>query len=123
MSTIRVRKLDSNHDMIYGQGSQDYLIDIDAVSQIIQTRLLLFLREWWEDREDGLPLWQRILGRPGIKKGIIDGLIRERILGTPYVKGIQSLTSKIDVDLRSYQVYIVVQTSFGPVIVTNITGG
>ena len=63
---MRCRRLDSNHDFCFGRGFGDYLEDVvaspDAIAQSIQTRLLLFLGEWWKDEKDGLPLGQKILG-------------------------------------------------------------
>jgi hypothetical protein len=47
--TISVRKLDANHDPIYGNGVADFLTDLDAVAQLIDTSLLLLQGEWWNN--------------------------------------------------------------------------
>ena len=82
MSTIRVRKLDSNYDPVYGNGQDDYIFDIYAVAQILQSRLRLWLGEWWEDLKEGTPMTQKILGKMGTSKAIADYVIQKRILET-----------------------------------------
>jgi len=122
MSTIRVRRLDANHDPVYGQGQSDFLTDLDAVAQIIHTRLLLFVGEWWENTKEGIAVFQSILGRAAgneKSRGAIDNLIKKRILETQYVTGIQSLTSSYDSETRKYSVSIMVNTQFGSVVVSN----
>jgi len=124
MATILYRKLDANHDPIYGQGRANYLTDVDAVAQAIQTRLLLFVGEWWENTLDGLPLWQQILGASAspANQQKITLLIQQRILGTPYVlpNGIQSLYASFNRATLTFDFYAVVQTQFGAVVVTNM---
>jgi len=119
MSTIRVRRLDANWDPCYGNGQKDYVFDIDAVVQIIQSRLRLWLAEWWEDQEEGLPMFQKILGRVRTDKTLSDQLIQQRIAETIYVTGIQSFSSSFDASIRAYTCQAVVNTQFGTVVVTN----
>lgn len=121
MSTIRVRRLDNNWDPVYGNGQNDYLFDGDAVVQIIQSRLRLWLGEWWENLDEGLPMFQRILGVKGASKSVVDSLIQKRISGTKYVTGIQSFESEFNVETREYQCLAKVYTAFGTVLVS--TGG
>ena len=119
MSTIRVRKLDSNYDPVYGNGQDDYIFDIYAVAQIIKSRLKLWLAEWWEDQKEGLPMTQKILGKMGTSKAIADQAIQKRIVGTPYVTGIASFTSSFSSETRDYQCLVYVNTQFGTVKITN----
>jgi len=121
MSTIRVRKLDENWDPVYGNGQNDYLLDGNAVVQIIESRLRLFLGEWWENLNEGLPMWQKILGVKGTSKLIVDRLIQKRISGTIHVTGIESFESTFDIETRSYECLAKVYTEFGTVVVR--TGG
>ena len=118
MSTIRVRRLDENWDPVYGNGQRDYLFDGDAIAQIIETRLRLWLAEWWEDRSEGLPMFQRILGVRGSTKAIVDSLIQRRISETIHVTGIQSFVSEFDSETRSYRCEASVYTIFGAILVT-----
>lgn len=120
MSLILYRRLDSDYEPAFGSGKAGFLSDIDAVAQAIGTRLRLFQGEWWEDQNDGLPLWQKILGRPtGHNQDAVNLLIQQRILGTPYVVGVSNVQSSYDASTRAFKFYCVVQTQFGQVTVSN----
>jgi hypothetical protein len=127
MSTVRVRKLDSSHDLVFGNGKLDYLTDLDAVVQMIQTVLLLFQGEWWENEDEGLPLWQSILGMSGPNNSkVINQLIQKRIMETPHVTDVQNVSSNYNASARSYAFQATVNTEFGQVVVSNVpiqTGG
>jgi len=64
------RSLDTQGDYSFGKSSQDFLRDADAVAQAVKTRLLLLKGEWWEDVNEGLPLFQNIMGQPGLPENI-----------------------------------------------------
>ena len=118
--SLRYRRLDSNHDPVFGQGKADYLSDLDAVAQAIKTRLLLFTNEWWEDLEDGLGAFTDILGKfSGNNRGDLDKIIQERISGTTGVTGISSVSSNYDAETRQYSFSAVVDTEYGQLTVTN----
>ena len=119
MSTIRVRRLDTNWDPKFGNGQNDYIYDIDAVAQIIETRLRLWMAEWWEDLEEGLPMFQKILGKRGSSQAVADRLIQKRIVETPYVTEIVAFESSFDVSTRAYICQATVNTEFGTITVTN----
>jgi hypothetical protein len=121
MSTITVRRLDSNGDYTFGQGLADYISDTEAVAQIIKTRLLLFVGEWWLNLNDGLPLWQSILSASGANVQSITLLIQDRILGTPNVVDITSLSTNFDSIQRAYSFTASVTTTFSTSItISNI---
>ena len=120
MSTIRVRRLDENWDPVYGSGVDDYLFDQEAVMQIIQSRLRLWQEEWWENLKEGLPMFQRILGKLGTSKAIVDRLIQNRILGSPYVISVTKFVSEFNGESRRYECEATVNTEFGTFVVTNI---
>lgn len=116
MATITVRNLGPNGDPLYGQGQANFISDIAAVAQILKTRLLLFQGEWWADLTDGTPWFQSILGSaPNLAQ--INLLLTQRILGTPFVTGILSLTSSFNAQTFSFSA--TVQTAFGAVTVSN----
>lgn len=119
MSTIRVRRLDENWDPVYGSGQDDYLFDLDAVMQIIQSRLRLWMGEWWEDLNEGLPMWQKVLGKLGTSKIAADRVIQSRIATSPHVTNVVSFVSTFDVSTRAYRCEATVNTTFGQVTVTN----
>lgn len=117
-ATISIRQLDLNHDPIYGNGPAAFLTDIDAVAQIIQTRLLLFEGEWWADLGDGLPLFQSILGSNNGKKAtVISDLITAVITNTPYVNDVGAIITIFDADTRQYTFACQVSTVFGTLTV------
>lgn len=118
MATITVRALDSNGDPMRGQGASSFLSDIYAVTQIIITRILLLQGEWFEDLSDGTPMFQSLLGHAITLQGAAL-LLRNRILGTPYVTSISSFSISANSAVRSFTFSATVQTQFGSVTVSN----
>jgi len=112
---MRYRKLDANGDYVFGHSQQDFLINTDAVSQAILTRLKLLLGEWWEDISDGLPLFQSILGVANTtnNKQTADILIQDRILNTQGVLNIENYSSSVDSKTRQFTVKCNVNTIYG----------
>lgn len=112
----------STYEPLYGNGVQNFISDLAAVAQIIQTRLRLFEGEWWAAQNDGLPLWQDILGQSGGPRNQqqIELVITSRIKGTPYVQGVSNVKVNYNVSIRSLTYYAEVQTQFGVVVATNI---
>ncbi len=116
------RQLDDNGDYIFGRGKQAYLSGVEACAQAIKTRLLLLYAEWWEDLEDGLPLFEQILASPGSDRNIqaVDLIFKDRIVNTT---GVQSLASyESNYENRQYKFTCVVETQYGELVVSN-TGG
>jgi len=111
--------MDDNYDTVFGSGRANYVEGQDAMLQIIKSRLSLMKGEWWENTDEGIPLWQRILGTSGVNKSVVDSIIQQRILDTEYVKSIDSLISSIDPNTRQYSFTATVTTEFGQVQVTN----
>lgn len=123
MATITVRKLDPvTWEPQFGNGQENFISDLEAVTQIIATRLKLFQGEWFLNLEDGLPLFQSILGSSGGQRNItvITNLIAARILGTPYVTAIVSITATYQ--NRKFVFSSTVATQFGTVTVSNSPG-
>ena len=116
------RRLDGNWDYTFGQGKQCYLQGAEAVAQAIKSRLWLLYREWWEDLEDGLPLWEKILGTSGGPANIaaVDMIFRNRIEGTPDVIAIVDYASNFE--RRHYSFSCIVNTKYGNVVITNEEG-
>lgn len=119
MATIIYRKLDDNYEPLFGQSQANFISDNEAVAQAILTRLKLFMGEWWEDLNDGLPLWQAILGHSA-KQPPVNLAIQQRIVLTPYVITMDAVNSSYQSDTRGYQFSASVATQFGQVQVSNI---
>lgn len=116
------RRLSSSGDYQFGRSGQDFLSDIEAVAQAIQTRLKLLYGEWWEDVTDGLPLWQKIIGTSGSEKNrnAIDLIIKDRIQGTDHVQSVLNYSSSFDnANGRKYTFECLVVTDYGTVTVSS----
>ena len=108
---------------MWGQGQANYLSDLQAVAQIILTRLRLFQGEWWADTSDGLPLWQSILGQSASPRNLqqIELLISQRIQGSPYVIGLSDVRANYNSASRGpYSYSVTVSTQFGQITLTNV---
>ncbi|WP_217364869.1 hypothetical protein [Brevibacillus sp. HD1.4A] len=91
------------------------LVDAAAVGQAIKTKLLLLKEEWWEQKEDGLPLFQNILGNTNTSNlQAVDLLVQERILVTPNVSRILDFESRYQ--SRTYSFQCKVETTFGATV-------
>ena len=116
---MKYRMLDKNGDYQFGHSLQDITYGVYAVAQAVKTRLLLFQGEWWEDMENGLPLFQRIIGQRFSQQdtSIVDSLIKERIITTENVAGISDFQSSYSPDSRNYSFECTIQTPFGNAVV------
>jgi hypothetical protein len=119
---ITYRQLSSTGDPLWGQGTANYLSNLEAVAQAVLTRLQLFQGEWWASTTDGLPLWQSILGQPAGQQSQqqMATLISARILGTPWVIGLASVAVTFNSQTRMMGYTAVVNTQFGTIVVTNL---
>ena len=110
---ILYRKLDIDDDYSFGKGQQCLTYGIYAVKQAIKTRLKLLKNEWWENTDEGLPLFQSILGKPGTNNNlsVADALIKERIIGTQDVTSLEDFSSTYE--NRSYVFSCSINTKYG----------
>lgn len=113
--TIQYLQLDSTYDPIFDPTAN--LDDTYAVAQAIRTRLKLFLGEWWENLNLGLPMFQSILGQLGSPQGLsaMTLAVTQNIEGAPYVTSVTGVTVKF-VD-GALSITATAQTQFGPVSV------
>lgn len=113
---MKYRRLDENGDMIFGQGKYNYCEDLEAIGQAIKTKILLLKGEWWEDIEDGTPLFQKIFTqRSESGKNAVDIILKTRILEVEGVTNITSFKSEINVASRTYSSTISVETTSGTI--------
>ena len=119
---MRVRALDSNHDWTFGKGANNYLVNINAVAQDINTRLNSFLGDCFFDLSAGLDWWNQL----GAKDQTALNLsISAVILNTDGVTGLIQLSSKLDAARRftvSYQVNTRYSVLSGSVPLSTTTG-
>jgi len=119
--SLKYRRLDSNGDYLFGQGSQTFLTDTNAVAQAVETSLGLYQGEWWEDTSVGLPLWQKILGSPGSRTSVIDALLQDRISDVTGVTNVYGVTSSFDSATRTYSFAAYVETEYSTTITVSTT--
>ncbi|WP_443873578.1 hypothetical protein [Megasphaera sp.] len=112
------RRLDANGDYTFGANGNCYLSGVEAVSQAIATRLKLLKYEWWEDLDDGLPLWQQIIAQRD--KEAAEREIQDRISQTPHVINILAWNADWDNENRSLSIYAAVNTEYGTLEVNEV---
>lgn len=113
---MRYRKLDANGDMVFGHGCKDYYKDqVEAVSQAVLTRLLLWKKEWYLDKEEGTPYREDVLGR-GTEASALRA-IQTRILETPGVRRLISFEANQDPETRHAIFTIELETDYGEVTI------
>jgi hypothetical protein len=111
---MRYRPLDPNGDYTI---NVPFLYNSPAcVAQAVQTRMLLYLGEWFLDTSDGTPWFQNILGRQ--YNSDPDIYVKQRITGTPNVTSIASFTSALNHPIRSYTVTVTINTAYGQATTT-----
>ena len=117
MASITYLLLDANYDPVFDPGTA--LSDVYAVKQAILTRLNLFLGQWWENLNLGLPVFQVILGQLASARGIaaMQAVIQQNILGTPYVTGVINIDVEFVNGRLNYSA--TAQTAFGPITVAD----
>jgi hypothetical protein len=115
VSVISVQAIDSSGELIWGSDQQNMLYDLDAVRQIIQTTLNLWMGEWWEDRSIGLAMWQSIMDQRAGERArqAMSQLIQAQILSVPYVTGISNV--QMVYQNRALMFACTVETSFGSI--------
>lgn len=110
---LKYRALDANGDMLFGRGDSDFLSGLQAMGQVLKTRLAAIDGEWWEGDPHALPYYTDILGTAATKKNqdAIDLMVINRIMDTVGVIGVSDVKSTIQ--NRSYHFECNVQTIYG----------
>jgi hypothetical protein len=109
---MRYRQLSPTGD--YTLGLPFLVNSAQCVAQACVTRLKLWQGEWFLDITDGTPWLQSILGRSQNP----DAYIKQRILGTPGVTGLQNYSSSYNGGKRSLTVQTTVLTLYGSFTLT-----
>ncbi|WP_371374906.1 hypothetical protein [Sporomusa aerivorans] len=74
--------------------------------------------EWWEDLEDGIPVWQKILANRDKREA--ERIIRERIQKTKYVKSILYFEATWDNEKRALTIQTSIDTEFGQTEISEV---
>lgn len=107
------RKLDKDGDYIFGSNGNAYISGTLAVRQAVVTRLRLLLYEWWENLEDGLPLWQQIIAQRDIAQA--EKIIQDRIIRTPHVMSLVTFDAVWDNQYRRLTILASIMTEYGQI--------
>lgn len=98
---MRTRVLSPTGDFTFGQGQLNYLVDVpQAVAQVCQTSLRLFLGEWYLDTTAGVPYAQGVLGKHSQAQA--DATLLAAIYNVQGVTSVVNFQSTIDPNTRSY---------------------
>ena len=120
--SMKYRRLDENGDYVFGSGSNNFVTDLEAVAQAIMTRMKLLKGEWWENLNEGLPLWQEILGSSGSNEHLtyVDNLITQRIANTKGVTGILGYEGNWNSSTRQYKFISKINTEYSETIIEGV---
>lgn len=109
---MRVRKLDANRDMEFGNSSSGFYRDCpEAIAQNIYTRLMLWTGEWFLNEDEGTDWAGKCLGKHTEQQAAIE--IRSRVLGTSGVTKINNITVELDSATRKLKLTGEVETEYG----------
>lgn len=110
---MRYRKVTEDGDFSFGASELDYLRDVpEAVGRAAQSRLLLFLGEWFLDVEEGTPYFISILGKHSQAEA--DATIQDRVINTQGMVGIENYASEVDPVNRRMSAAMDINTIYGP---------
>lgn len=107
---MRYRALDENGDMTIGNANA-YIEAVDAVRQAVCTRLRQLIYEWWEQLEDGVPYWQRIIAQRNVDEAV--RIIRRRIEQTKDVVCILAFEHYWNNETRVLTIVAGIQSIYG----------
>lgn len=109
---MRVRAVDANGDMQFGNNQANFLSNSpDAVAQICASRLALWTGQWTLDTSQGTPWGTKVLGK--YTGNTRDPVIQARILSTPGVLKITRYESALNRDTRAFGWAATIDTQYG----------
>lgn len=113
---MRSVALDSDGDIALNDRGQSYFVDgVDAQAQDIRCTFLFFKGEWFLDKNEGVPYYERVLGVKAPSFAALNRIWRQVLLGKPYVISVDAVsTTWADQEARIAQIEFEVQTEEGP---------
>lgn len=116
---MTVRLLDSNGDIT--TSGRQFTTEVEEVAQTVQTRLRLYLGEYFRDVTDGTPWWESILGKQGTLSSK-EAIIKNRIVRTEGVTKLIEFKTDFDINTRAYTVTAGILTQYGSTTVSLTNG-
>lgn len=101
---MRIRRLDNNHDWMFGSGRGDYVTQSLAVAQSVETRLLSLHGDWFLNREHGLKWPDWLQKNPDLTQ--MESALKNTVLNTRGVAEITTFAVSLDPDSRRMTVQI-----------------
>lgn len=109
---MRYRKLSPTGDYTFGHSQDDFYVDEPkAVVQAVQTRLALWVGDWFLNTAAGTDWNAKVLGNRTASTR--DTVVKARITGTPGVITLTSYSSVLDDTTRRWTAQGVVTTQYG----------
>lgn len=95
-TALAYRKRDENGDMVFGHGANDYVSGVEAMTEVIKSRLQAVQDEWFEGDETALPYFDEVLTayKTEENQGIIDLMVVQRLMDTRGVLSIEDVHSE-----------------------------
>jgi len=110
---MTVRRLDPDTlDIVTTRTLGQFATEREEIAQTVNTRLALFLGEYFRDVTDGTPWYEVILGK-GASADIADATLRNRIVNSPGVIRLTSYSSDYDLTTRKLSVTAGIMTKYG----------
>lgn len=109
---MTVRALDESGDIVTRE--RGFISGREEIAQTIQTRLRLFLGEYFRDVRDGTPWFEQVLGKFA-SLTTVEAVLRSRIVNTPGVLRLTYFRTSFDLGNRVYGVSAGAMTKEGDV--------
>ena len=117
---MRVRRLDTNHDMTFGRGLGNIAKDAEGVAQKVKTRLYLLQGEWFLDTDAGVPYLQKFTTKP-VDVNYAESVLKQTILDTEGVDSISNWSASLNRDTRRFTINCMVSTIYGSTVNIQVT--
>jgi hypothetical protein len=112
------------HDLFLDETGQLVLFaadDVDAIAQQLRIRFKFFKGEWFLDRRQGIPYFDKVLIK-NPSTSILEAIFRRTILDTPGVESLESFRMTLDRPTRILTMDFVAATDTGEVLDTRNLG-
>ena len=100
----------ANGDLVLVEG-------LEAIAQHCEIRLRTFKGEWFLDTRIGVPWFEEIL-KKAPQLGVVSGILKQVILGTPGILSLQTFDIDFDLPTRELLVTFEAATTDGPLSFT-----
>lgn len=113
---VFIRSLDKNGDWVFGKSKADYLNNANALRQNLETRLLEYKNDWFNDEDKGID-YDFYLANKRTRKEL-ENAIKNTILATEDVVDI--LFFETNLNNRELSVVARVQTIYNKALTVNV---